>query len=78
MERQDQEHRNLLSRKEHEEKIVQSMKNHDEELRYLEKLKTMGVDLTKFMVSQFQTPEKLIQIQSGDEKQKAKLVFHSN
>ena len=35
--------------------LMQKQKDHDEELRYLEKIKGMGVDLTKYMVSQVST-----------------------
>jgi len=76
MERLDQEHNNLLSRTAHEEQMAQKVKEHDEELRYLVKVKDMGVDLTKYMISQFKNPERLIQIQS-DDKTNSKFVFHT-
>jgi len=78
MEQQDQSHKNTLSRKEFEEKLSQKVKDHDEELRYLEKIKAMGVDLTKYMTSQFQTPERVIQIRTDSEQNKPKIVFHNN
>jgi len=76
MEKLDQDHKNLLSRTAHEEQMAQKVKEHDEELRYLVKVKDMGVDLTKYMISQFKNPERLIQIQS-DDKTNSKFVFHT-
>jgi len=56
--------------------MSQKVKEHDEEVRYYQNLKSMGVDLTKYMVSQFKTPEKLIQIQGSSDK--SKFVLHTN
>jgi len=76
MEKQEVEHRNEISRKEHDSMMAQKVKEHDEEVRYYQNLKSMGVDLTKYMVSQFKTPEKLIQIQGSSDQ--SKFVLHTN
>lgn len=63
MQKSEQEHNNMLSRMQHDEKIAQENKerelelaaqhsNNEEQLVFLTKLKGVGVDLTQYLVSQ--------------------------
>jgi len=37
----------------------------ENQVKFLSKMKEMGVDLTKYLVSQYQNPEKVIRIDTG-------------
>ncbi len=75
MEIAEKEHQIQLSRKEHEEKLFQKVKSDEQEVKHLEHLKNLGVDLTKMMTAQLQKPESIIQIVSDDQT-KPKVVLH--
>jgi len=77
MEKQEQEHKTLLDRRQHEEKMIEMKQENDEQLRFLTQMKGVGVDVTQYMVAKFEKPDKVIQIQ-GTDKNPPKLVFHNN
>jgi len=77
MQQREMDHQNVLSRKEHEEKVHQKQQENvseldnkksenQEQLRYLESLNHLGINLTQYMVAQYQNPERLIQIHTDN------------
>jgi hypothetical protein len=75
LEKQATEHENQLSRKRHEEALLQVHQKNAEDAQHLEKLRSLGVDLTKYLVAQQSSPEKLIQVVC-DEKVQSKVVLN--
>jgi hypothetical protein len=73
MQRAEIEHNNQLSRLQHEERMAQEMRAregegagqkavNEEKVAYFRRLKELGVDLTQFLVSQYNRPAELIQV----------------
>lgn len=91
MEAAEKQHQQELERMAHELELqhmralkdleLATEKAHNEEkLRFLDHLKSTGVDLTKYLVAQYQNPDKVIKISGdgGSESQKPAIHLHQN
>jgi len=63
-----------------EESAIEFKKlSNENQLKYFGRMKEMGVDLTKYLVAQYQNPDKVIRIDSGtsaDAGNRTNLHFH--
>jgi len=80
METLSQEAKLKQKKLEEEAEIEFKKQNNENQIKYFARMKEMGVDLTKYLVAQYQNPDKVIRIDSGsapaDGANRPNLHFH--